>query len=112
MSAFDRVLGQDAAVSALRTQLAHTGGAGATLIVGPEGVGRFLLAQCAADTIVGPAGARDLHVLLPEDGIDGVRGARAALSRRPSAAPRQVLLIRDADRLTTDALRGRLGSYQ
>jgi len=112
MSAFDGVIGQDVAVAALQADLARTGGAGSTLIFGPEGTGRFLLAERAAQAIVGKGGARDLHMLQPEDGIDGVRAARAALSRKPSAAPRQVLLIRDADRLTTDALNALLKTLE
>ena len=50
---FEAVVGQEAAVAALRAILARTGGQGTTLIHGPEGVGRFLLAQCAATAILG-----------------------------------------------------------
>jgi hypothetical protein len=109
LSAFESVVGQGAAVAALEGQLARTGGAGSTLIVGPEGVGRFLLAHCAARAILGSpalvdAGRHpDLSVLEPDSGIDGVRDAAVALQRRPATAPRQVLIVRDADRLSIEA---------
>ncbi|MHC4973427.1 MAG: hypothetical protein ACYTG3_13950 [Planctomycetota bacterium] len=109
MSAFSGVVGQKAAVAALRGQLARTGGTGATLITGPEGVGRFLLARKAAEAIVGSpalidAGRHpDLSVLDPETGIDGVRAAAVGLQRRPAMAERQVLIVRDADRLSLEA---------
>ncbi len=109
MSPFDGVVGQEAAVAALRAQLARTGGAGATLIVGPEGVGRFLLARRAAEAILGSpalleAGRHpDFSVLDPETGIDGVRDAAIGLQRRPAMADRQVLIVRDADRLSLEA---------
>jgi len=109
MSAFQGVVGQEAAVAALESQLARTGGSGATLILGPEGVGRFLLARRAARSILGSpalvdAGRHpDLSVLDPDGGIDGVRAAAIALQRRPAMAPRQVLIVRDADRLSIEA---------
>jgi DNA polymerase-3 subunit delta' len=109
VSEFAGVVGQDAAVTALEGQLARTGGAGATLITGPEGVGRFLLAQSAARAILGSpalvdAGRHpDLSVLDPETGIDGVREAVITLQRRPAMGPRQVLIVRDADRLSIEA---------
>jgi replication-associated recombination protein RarA len=115
---FARVVGQESAVAALRAQLARTGGQGATLIVGPPGVGRFLLAQCAATAILGDA-ARveagthpDLFVLDPAMGIDGVRDAAMTLARRPLAGPRQVLLVRDADRLSIEALNALLKTLE
>ena len=45
----------------------------------------------------------DLSVLDPDSGIDGVREAAVALQRRPATAPRQVLIVRDADRLSIEA---------
>lgn len=109
MTPFDGVVGQEAAVTALRAQLERTGGAGATLIVGPEGVGRFLLARRAAEAILGSAALidagrhPDYSVLDPETGIDGVRQATVGLQRRPAMAERQVLIVRDADRLSLEA---------
>ncbi|MHC4134177.1 MAG: hypothetical protein ACYTDU_09385 [Planctomycetota bacterium] len=109
MSSFSGVVGQEAAVAALQGQLARTDGAGATLIVGPEGVGRFLLARKAAEAILKSpalvdAGRHpDLSVLDPDTGIDGVRRAAIALQRRPAMAPRQVLIVRDADLLSLEA---------
>jgi DNA polymerase-3 subunit delta' len=109
MNAFSGVVGQEAAVAALQGQLARTGGAGSTLILGPEGVGRFLLALSAAHAILGSpvlvdAGRHpDLAVLDPDSGIDGVRAATITLQRRPAQAPRQVLIVRDADRLSIEA---------
>lgn len=101
---FDAVVGQAAAVAALRAHLARTGGQGSTLISGPEGTGRFLLARGAAKEILGDAALvdagthPDLTVLTPDMGIDGVREVMGGLSRRPLMGPRQVLLIRDFDR--------------
>jgi DNA polymerase-3 subunit delta' len=109
VSSFSGVVGQEAAVAALQGQLARTDGAGATLIVGPEGVGRFLLARKAAEAILKSpalvdAGRHpDLSVLDPDTGIDGVRRAAIALQRRPAMAPRQVLIVRDADLLSLEA---------
>ncbi|HEX5137412.1 MAG TPA: hypothetical protein VFY93_10590 [Planctomycetota bacterium] len=105
---FDAVKGQDAAVAALRAILFRTGGQGTTLIFGPEGVGRFLLARCAAASILGDAALveagthPDLTVLTPDMGIDGARGALEVLVRRPLMGPRQVLLVRDFDRFHGD----------
>jgi len=109
VSVFSGVVGQAAAIAALQGQLARTGGAGATLIVGPEGVGRFLLARKAAEAILlAPALVEagrhpDLSVLDASAGIDGVRAASIALQRRPAMAARQVLIVRDADRLSIEA---------
>lgn len=110
---FAAVAGQERAVAALRSHLARTGGAGAVLIAGPEGVGRFLLAHRAACAILGTSPAAlaraeslqhvDLTVLDPEAGIDGVRGAREALAQKPAEGPRQVLVVRDADRFSDEA---------
>jgi len=105
---FDAVVGQDAAVAALRAILQRTGGQGTTLIHGPEGVGRFLLACSTAASILGDAtlvaaGTHpDLTVLTPDMGIDGAREALAVLARRPLLGPRQVLLVRDFDRFHED----------
>lgn len=105
---FDAVVGQEAAVAALRAILARTGGQGTTLIHGPEGVGRFLLARCAAAAILGDAALvaagthPDLTVLTPDMGIDGAREALGLLSRRALLGPRQVLLVRDFDRFHED----------
>jgi replication-associated recombination protein RarA len=106
---FGGVVGQPAAVAALEAILARTGGQGATLIHGPEGTGRFLLAQCAAKAILGDtalvdAGTHpDLIVFSPDTmGIDEVRDSLSGLSWRPLLAPRQVLLIRDFDRFHGD----------
>jgi DNA polymerase-3 subunit delta' len=115
---FAEVVGQRGAVAALRAHVARTGGQGSTLIVGPEGVGRFLLARCAAAAILGDrarvvAGTHpDLLVLTPDMGIDGVRDAVALLGRRPLQGARQVLLVRDADRLSVEALNALLKTLE
>jgi DNA polymerase III delta prime subunit len=120
VSGFADVVGQDGAVNALRAHLARTGGAGSTLILGPEGVGRYKLALATAREIlvastasaVEPANDEalvdslnhpDLRVLDPGEGIDGVRSAVAGLQRRAARGPRQVLILRDADRLSDAA---------
>lgn len=108
LGGFDAVVGQPAAVAALRAHLARTGGQGSTLIFGPAGTGRFLLACCAAVGILGDEALveavthPDLTVLTPDMGIDGVREVMAGLSRRPLMGPRQVLLVRDFDRFHED----------
>jgi hypothetical protein len=102
------IVGQPAAVAAIRAILARTGGQGSTLIFGPEGTGRFLLALSAAKEILGdsPLVAAlthpDLTVVTPDLGIDGARAALEALSLRALMGPRQVLLIRDFDRFHED----------
>jgi DNA polymerase-3 subunit delta' len=120
VSGFADVVGQEAAVTALRAHLARTGGAGSTLILGPEGVGRYRLALATAREILVASTASavepgndaelvdslnhpDLRVLEPDEGIDGVRSAVAGLQRRAARGPRQVLILRDADRLSAAA---------
>ena len=107
------VIGHARACALLEAELKRTGGAGSTLLCGPEGVGRFRLALAAARAILGdtPAAAGkvdrmlhpDLHLLLPEAGIDGVRDAQVRLAHRAAEGPRPVLIARDADRLSTEA---------
>ncbi len=125
----DEIVGQDAARAALRRAIAQGGGAGSTLILGPEGIGRFKLALAAAREILdsgsshepatvsdGPStgsnragalvdGGRhpDLMILEPDEGIGGVRTAISLLQRKPALAPRQVLIVRDADRMARAA---------
>jgi len=105
----DAIVGQDAARAALRRHLAQGGGAGSTLILGPEGVGRFQLALGAAREILGQdplidSGRHpDLTVLEADAGIGGVRTAISALQRKPALAARQVLIVRDADRMARAA---------
>ncbi|MCI0588672.1 MAG: hypothetical protein L0323_17740, partial [Planctomycetes bacterium] len=102
------VVGQPAAVAALRAHLARTGGQGSTLILGPEGTGRFLLARGAAAEILGDEALvealthPDLTVLTWDMGIDGVREALKGFSLRALLGPRRVLLVRDLDRFHED----------
>ncbi|MHC4223043.1 MAG: hypothetical protein ACYSUN_03550, partial [Planctomycetota bacterium] len=110
---YSGIVGQECAIAALKAQLARTDGAGSTLIVGVEGIGRFLLAHRSARAILGTdprAAARvdsfrhpDLLVLEPDEGIDGVRKIRERLARVPAEGPRQVLIVRDADRMSVEA---------
>ncbi len=119
---FAPVVGQQAAVAALSALLRRGGGAGTTLLWGPDGVGRFLLAHRTACAILGDSPASfarvegfhhpDLHVVEPGDGIDGVRAAREAIARRAVEGPRPVLLLRDADRLHLDALNALLKTME
>ena len=107
------VIGHARARALLQAELRRTGGAGSTLLCGPEGVGRFRLALAAARAILGrtPAAARkvdkmlhpDLHLLLPETGIEGVRDVQVRLAHRAAEGPRPVLIARDADRLSPEA---------
>ncbi|MEM8884079.1 MAG: hypothetical protein AAGD14_08430 [Planctomycetota bacterium] len=102
------LIGQERAQAALRRA-----GAGSVLIVGPDGVGRFGLAVEAARAVLGTdaaAAARvdslqhvDLGVLDPTEGIEGVRRATERLSRLPVEGPRQVLILRDLDRMSHEA---------
>ena len=122
MSVFEGVVGQDAAAAALARHLDVTRGAGGTLIVGPEGVGRFLLAHRAARAILGAtpeSAARveslqhaDLLVLEPGDGIDGVRDAAELLVRRPVEGERTVLIVRDLERFSLPALNALLKTLE
>jgi len=107
------ILGQETAFAALDAHLQQSDGAGSVLILGPEGVGRFGLALHAARTILGTTAAAaarvdslqhvDLGVLDPSEGIDGVRAAAERLSRRPAEGARQVLILRDLDRMSEAA---------
>jgi len=98
------LVGQDAAQRALSRP-----GGGAVLIVGPDGVGRFGLALRAARAVLGDDPRidtlqhADLGVLDPDEGIAGVRTAVERLSRRPAEGPRQVLILRDLDRMSDAA---------
>jgi len=107
------IIGQNAALAALDAHLQQSDGTGSVLILGPEGVGRFGLALHVARKILGTnaaAAARvdslqhvDLGVLDPSEGIDGVRAAAERLSRRPAEGARQVLILRDLDRMSEAA---------
>ena len=107
------LLGQEVALAALAAHLRQSEGSGSVLILGPDGVGRFGLALRAARVILGTspdAAARvdslqhiDLGVLDPAEGIAGVRAAMEQLSRRPGEGARQVLILRDLDRMSEEA---------
>ena len=108
------VVGQKEANSSLEAVIRRGGGSGSTLIVGPEGVGRFLLATRAAEMVLAPGGGAaaaraasgqhaDLIVLDPSEGIEGVRAAIESLALRPVEAERQVLIVRDADKMVEAA---------
>jgi len=104
---FAGVVGQEAAVASLRAILRAGGGAGSTLLWGPEGCGRFLLAHRAACAILGPKAEglahSDLHLLDGnEEGLDEVRERLPRLGLRPSEGDRPVLLVRDLDRFAPE----------
>jgi DNA polymerase-3 subunit delta' len=133
---FGRLVGQDdvvagltAAAQAARGDLAHNGGATATmthawLVTGPPGSGRSVAAlcfaaalQCTADGVPGCGVCRaclttmagthaDVRRVIPEGlsiGVDEMRGIVQIASRRPGTGRWQVVLIEDADRLTEGA---------
>jgi len=120
--AFEGVIGQDDAVSVLRRHLATGRGAGSTLLLGPEGVGRFLLAHRSAREILGRdtnAAARvdalqhaDLHVLSPSEGIKGVRELNANLQRQPIEGERNVVILRDLESFSLPALNALLKTLE
>ncbi len=122
MSVFEGVVGQRAAAAALERHIDATRGAGGTLIVGPEGVGRFLLAHRAARAVLGvtpESAARveslqhvDLHVLEPSQGIEGVRDAAELLVRCPVEGERTVLIVRDLERFSLPALNALLKTLE
>ena len=60
------VIGHARARALLHAELRRTGGAGSTLLCGPEGVGRFRLALAAARAILGgtPTAARKVDKML------------------------------------------------
>jgi len=116
------MVGQARVAAALEADLERTGGAGSLLILGPDGVGRFLLARAAATEILG-GGSRveiqveagthpDFRLVEPGEGIEGVRAAIGSLQRRPVLGPRQVLLLRDVDRLSQEALNALLKTLE
>ena len=111
---FSDVVGQKEAIAALKAMVRRSRGSGSTLIVGPEGVGRFLLACATARVVLAPDGGAaasrvasgqhaDLILLDSETGIDGVRAVIESTALRPVEAERQVLILRDADRLSVEA---------
>jgi len=116
--AFEPVVGHAEAVRALRAHLERTGGSGSTLLVGPTGTGRAFLARRTAHAILGEgalieAGNHpDWNVLEPAEGIAGVREATQRLQRRAARGPRQVLLVKDADELSRDALNALLKTLE
>ncbi|MEE8106211.1 MAG: hypothetical protein V3T86_11815 [Planctomycetota bacterium] len=120
--AFDGVLGQDPAVALLRRHLATGRGAGSTLLLGPDGVGRFLMAHRCAREILGRdanAAARvdtlqhaDLHVLSPSEGIKGVRELTASLQRQPVEGERNVVILRDLESFSLPALNALLKTLE
>lgn len=113
-AAFADVVGQPAAVAALSDILDRTAGSGSTLIVGPEGVGRFLLALRAARHLLArtPADATridrrshpDLLVFeKTESNLEDLHAMLGRLALLPAEADRQVLILRDADGYSRDA---------
>ncbi len=115
---FADVVGQDAACRSLRAHIARTGGSGSILLAGPSGTGRAFLARRLAHALLGEpalidAGRHpDYTELVSSDGIAGVREATRRLQRKPSRAPRQMLLVRGADHLSTDALNALLKTLE
>lgn len=88
----------------------------AFLFVGPESVGKTLVAREFAGRLLGsgrddPEGSQDFLVIRPEDGehkekkipVEAVRDAKAFLSRFPAEAKRRVLLVEHAELLSEQA---------
>lgn len=124
---WDTIYGHDAVKRQLHTHLAAGQVPGGYLFVGPEGVGKRVLAlefakslncsvpmdqrpcdRCSACQQFGRGGHPDFHVLAPGGGSDQIRieAVRHVLGRvalRPYNAAVQVVLIDGADRLTEEA---------
>jgi len=125
--AWDSVLEQLFAKRILQAHLAEGCVAGAYLLAGPEGVGKFQLAMEMAKALVcASPGARpcddcltcrqvsrrahpDVHVIQPEGGasspikIEEIRHLLGRVALRPFSAAMQVAVIDGAERLTEEA---------
>ncbi|MDO8574590.1 MAG: hypothetical protein Q7R86_03095 [bacterium] len=83
------------------------------LFFGPEGVGKFLVAQALANYFerknfdLEPGILNDVLVILPDEkntiSIDQVREIRNFLFQRPNLSLRRTVIINDADNLTVEA---------
>jgi len=123
---FDRIQGQDSAVSTLRNALTRERLAHAYLFIGPAGVGKkktaLALAQgvlclekpsegcgtCAACAFMSAGTHPDLISLAPEAGrqsfvIDQVRDLQRLLALKPALGRKKVAILEDAHLLTMQA---------
>jgi DNA polymerase-3 subunit delta' len=78
------------------------------IFYGPSMVGKRLAAEVFASYLSdGAAILTDMHVVRPGEsgsiGIDAVREVRNFLWQKPNISPRRMLIIDDAERLTTEA---------
>jgi DNA polymerase-3 subunit delta' len=113
--ALEAIRDQPRAVELLRRALAGDRVAHAYAFVGPPGSGRMTTARAFAQELLGGGGDRhpDLHVIVPTPPESNPRGARAIriddvrelerqASLRPARGGRRVLILDQAERMTSD----------
>lgn len=121
MSVFNSVIGQDHAVTELKSASADSGMTHAWLITGPPGSGRSTLAMAFAQSLVCPTGGcgqcsdcrnvisgthSDVEHIIPEGINYAIDDAVALIERSalsPTRSPWHVFVIEDVDRFRVDA---------
>lgn len=122
---FKDIKGQSAAIEMLKGQLRHSLISGAYLFIGPEGVGKYLVARTFAKALnclkegddscdMCPACLKidknwhpDIHFIETQDSeaikIDSIRNLKKDISLKPYEAKKKVFVINDAHNLTDEA---------
>lgn len=123
--AWDEIVGHEAIKSYLQRSVSARRVAHAYAFVGPQGIGKFLVARAFAQALLCPRVENgvpcghcrtcgqvqrlrhpDLHLVQPADGaigIDRVRELQRELSLKPFEAERKVAVVDEADALTDAA---------